>query len=102
MVSHTEDITCVEVNINPDILPFQVQHQEIIVSTTCPPANGTAVLADNLMLPAHHVLDSTDIEGATMVALLITAVIFFVLTFIVFVANTRKWFQSSRKSNRNQ
>lgn len=80
----------------------QVQHQEIIVSTTCPPANGTAVLSDHLLLAQDHVLDSSDIEGSTLVALLVTAVLFFVLTFVAFVGNTRKWFRSNRKSSRLQ
>lgn len=60
------------------------------------------MLADNLLLPEQHILDGSDIEGSTMVALLITSVLFFVLTFIVFVGNTRKWFQSNRKSKRLQ
>lgn len=72
------------------------------MSTTCPPANGTAVLADNLLLPENHLLDPSNIEGSTLVALLITCVLFFVLTFIVFVVNTRKWFRSDRKSTRIQ
>lgn len=77
----------------------QVQHQEIIVQQPCPPPNGTYVLADNLLLPADHVLDATDNAGATLTALIITSVLCFMRIFTLFVANTRRFFAARRKSN---
>lgn len=74
------------------IYPLKIQHQEIIVKDTCPPPNGTAILAEFKLLPEDHVIDPSAIFASTSAALIFACVSVFVLTFLVFLANCQKGF----------
>uniref|UniRef100_A0A8D8KX18 ABC transporter G family member 7 n=1 Tax=Culex pipiens TaxID=7175 RepID=A0A8D8KX18_CULPI len=78
----------------------QVQHQEIIVQQPCPPPNGTAVLVDHQLLARDHVLDPSDMYSSTVLGLLITCILFFALTMVVFLANCQHLFR--RRVDRRQ
>ncbi|XP_055904033.1 ATP-binding cassette sub-family G member 8 isoform X1 [Eupeodes corollae] len=71
----------------------QVQHQEIIVQQPCPTPNGTQVLVDFQLLPQNHVLDPSNMEETTFIALILSSVILFVFTFIIFSVNCRRIFK---------
>jgi len=75
-----------------------VQHQEIIVQQPCPPPNGTEVLVDFQLIPQYHVLDSSSsFDQTTTLALVLTSIILFFLTFILFVCNCSKTLCKKRK-----
>ncbi|XP_055625896.1 ATP-binding cassette sub-family G member 8 isoform X1 [Toxorhynchites rutilus septentrionalis] len=78
----------------------QVQHQEIIVQQPCPPPNGTAVLTDHRLLARDHVLDPSDMYSSTVLGLLLTCIVFFALTMIIFLANCQSIFR--RRMDRRQ
>ncbi|XP_053687046.1 ATP-binding cassette sub-family G member 8 isoform X1 [Sabethes cyaneus] len=78
----------------------QVQHQEIIVQQPCPPPNGTAVLVDHLLLARDHVLDPSDMYSSTVLGLLLTCIVFFALTMIVFLIKCQHLFR--RRTDRRQ
>uniref|UniRef100_A0A1I8NRM9 ABC transporter domain-containing protein n=1 Tax=Stomoxys calcitrans TaxID=35570 RepID=A0A1I8NRM9_STOCA len=76
----------------------QVQHQEIIVQQPCPPPNGTQVLVDFQLLPQDHKLDPTfTYDQTTSLALALTSIIIFFVTFFVFVCNCRQMFCKKQK-----
>lgn len=66
----------------------------------CPPPNGTAVLVDYQLLARDHVLDPTDMYSSTVLGLLITCILFFALTMVVFLANCQHLFR--RRVDRRQ
>ncbi|XP_037923929.1 ABC transporter G family member 4 isoform X1 [Hermetia illucens] len=76
----------------------QIQRYEIIVQQPCPVPNGTLVLADFKLLPQDHILDTHDMVESSVIALVLGAVILFMLTFIVFVFNCRRIFKKEKKS----
>ncbi|GAB0093647.1 ATP-binding cassette sub-family G member 8 [Sergentomyia squamirostris] len=75
----------------------QVQHQEIIVQQPCPPPNGTQILADHLLLPRDHVLNTQDMHEATLIGLVAAACLLFLLAFVAFSVNTWRWFKCKKK-----
>lgn len=71
----------------------QVQRQEIIVQHPCPVPNGTKVLAEHWLLLENHILDANEPESFTLIALVISLVVLFLLTCFVFITNIRRLFQ---------
>lgn len=80
------------------LIELQIQRYEIIVQQPCPVPNGTLVLADFKLLPQDHILDTHDMVESSVIALVLGAVILFMLTFIVFVFNCRRIFKKEKKS----
>ncbi|CAG9807686.1 unnamed protein product [Chironomus riparius] len=73
-----------------------VQKQEIIVQQPCK-INGTEILTDFKLQPYQHVLDGSDIYHSTLIGLIATCVGFFLLTAILFMANTSRIFKSKSR-----
>lgn len=59
--------------------------------------NGTEILTDFKLQPYQHVLDGSDIYNSTLIGLIVTCVGFFLLTTILFMANTSRIFKSKSK-----
>lgn len=79
----------------------QVQKQEIIVQHPCPVPDGGKILVSHWLHRDNHVLNKSDPESYTIIALMMAWFVIFILTCLVFIINIRKLFRKKSSKLKN-